>query len=307
MVCSIFFSGTTLLISQTAKKQYSQKDNWQELNISITGTDTINYIDLPGTFYTATDGGYVVGTNIYGDLGKYQRFDFDESVVSLLGVVAIFGEKGVVDTADNITFVTTGIGSNNAPENTLLSEIITTDDIDTLDYTTVMFDPPLNDPGSVFIGFEWTSAVDDSFGLISDVDGDGNGENRAWEKWSDGQYFPFTSSQSWELDVDLWLGAVVMTPTGVEIMHPAAFTLSQNYPNPFNPVTSINFQIPERGLVTIKVFDLLGNEIQTLLNEVKEMGSYSINFNAEDLSSGIYIYKISVNDYIASKKMILVK
>ena len=83
--------------------------------------------------------------------------------------------------------------------------------------------------------------------------------------------------------------------------------LSQNYPNPFNPVTLINYQIPERGLVTIKVFDLLGNEVKTLVNEFKEMGSYNINFKAEDLSSGIYIYKISVNNYIASKKMILVK
>ena len=80
-----------------------------------------------------------------------------------------------------------------------------------------------------------------------------------------------------------------------------------NYPNPFNPTTTINYQLPENGFVTIKVFDLLGKEIATLVNENKSAGYYKVNFDAGKLTSGIYIYTITVNNFIQSKKMLLMK
>ncbi len=85
------------------------------------------------------------------------------------------------------------------------------------------------------------------------------------------------------------------------------YSLSQNFPNPFNPETKISFQIKERGLVQIKVFDILGKEIAILLNEEKEHGNYSISFNGSNLSSGVYIYSLRVNDYVQNRKMILIK
>ena len=85
------------------------------------------------------------------------------------------------------------------------------------------------------------------------------------------------------------------------------FTLSQNYPNPFNPMTTINYQIPVGGFVTIKIYDVLGNEIKTLVNEQKVIGRYEVNFDANDLASGVYIYKIQVNDFVSAKKMLLLK
>jgi hypothetical protein len=88
---------------------------------------------------------------------------------------------------------------------------------------------------------------------------------------------------------------------------PTNFKLYQNYPNPFNPTTNIIYQIKERGLVQIKVHNILGNEIETLINEEKSEGRYSVNFNASNLPSGVYIYTLQVNDYTASKKMILLK
>ena len=88
---------------------------------------------------------------------------------------------------------------------------------------------------------------------------------------------------------------------------PDNYMLSQNYPNPFNPVTKINFAIPKSGLVTIKIYDLLGKEVQTLVNEVKNAGSYSVDFNGSELSSGIYFYKINVNGFSDIKKMTLIK
>src|SRR5690554_1465884 len=299
-----------LLLSEAAlpqEKNYKEKEHNNNF-YTRTGYDTLSYINLPGTIYVATDGGYVCGPNIYGDLGKYQRFDLDENITSLVGVIAAFAEKGVVNTPDNINFVVREIDTLGAPGNLVFSETITTDDIDTASgVTTIFFSDAIEKPGNVFIGFEWEPAVDDSFGLVSDVDGDGFGEDRTWEKWEDGQYFSFNSPQSWELDVDLWLGALVMTATGVEVVVPNSFKLSQNYPNPFNPATTINYEIPENGTVTLKIYDILGNEINTLFNEYKTAGKYQYKFEAGDLPSGVYIYKIQVNNFEASKKMILIR
>ena len=85
------------------------------------------------------------------------------------------------------------------------------------------------------------------------------------------------------------------------------YALTQNYPNPFNPVTTINYQLPKSGSVTLKIFDILGNEIRTLVNEQKETGKYTAQFDASSLASGMYVYQLRVNDYTAVKKMLLLK
>jgi hypothetical protein len=88
---------------------------------------------------------------------------------------------------------------------------------------------------------------------------------------------------------------------------PTDWGLSQNYPNPFNPSTTINYQIPSSGQVTLQVFDVLGREIETLVNGVKQAGSYSVTFNAQNLPSGVYVYRIRGNNFVQSKKMLLIK
>ncbi|MBU0475340.1 MAG: T9SS type A sorting domain-containing protein [Bacteroidetes bacterium] len=98
--------------------------------------------------------------------------------------------------------------------------------------------------------------------------------------------------------------------TGVEEVGttvPSEYTLSQNYPNPFNPTTNIEFSIPEAGIVSLKVFDVLGQEVTTLLNREMTSGSYKVNFNASKLTSGIYFYTLNGKNYSNTKKMILVK
>ena len=85
------------------------------------------------------------------------------------------------------------------------------------------------------------------------------------------------------------------------------FSLEQNYPNPFNPATKINYQIPELSFVTLKVYDVLGNEIATLAKEEKHIGSYEIEFNAANLPSGIYFYRLQAGSFIETKKMVLMK
>ena len=85
------------------------------------------------------------------------------------------------------------------------------------------------------------------------------------------------------------------------------FELMQNYPNPFNPSTTIKYSIPQNEAVTLKLYDLLGNEIETLVNEQKSAGTYTLSFNAGSLPSGIYFYKMQAGNYMELKKMILLK
>lgn len=87
----------------------------------------------------------------------------------------------------------------------------------------------------------------------------------------------------------------------------STFELGQNYPNPFNPTTNIKYSVPVTGNVVLKVYDVLGREVATLLNTVQEAGSHSINFDASALSSGMYIYTLTTGNYTASKKMMLMK
>jgi|WetSurMetagenome_2_1015567.scaffolds.fasta_scaffold192368_2 hypothetical protein len=85
------------------------------------------------------------------------------------------------------------------------------------------------------------------------------------------------------------------------------FSLSQNYPNPFNPTTRIDFNLPKAEVVKLVVFDILGREIVTLINEAIKAGSYSVDFNGSALSGGMYFYRITAGEFTATKKMLLVK
>lgn len=88
---------------------------------------------------------------------------------------------------------------------------------------------------------------------------------------------------------------------------PTSYSLKQNFPNPFNPSTNIAFSIPKSGLVTLKVFDLNGKEVSLLINEVKSAGNYIVGFNASNLPSGLYFYKVTSGEYVETRKMILIK
>ena len=92
-----------------------------------------------------------------------------------------------------------------------------------------------------------------------------------------------------------------------ELEIPNIYALDQNYPNPFNPNTTIKYQLPRDGFVTLRVYDILGNEVISLVSEQKAAGKYEVNFDASQLASGIYIYKIQAGGFVSSKKMVLLK
>lgn len=108
-------------------------------------------------------------------------------------------------------------------------------------------------------------------------------------------------------------GDIVATVSGVNEITSIAdvFSLAQNYPNPFNPTTKINFSIPKSGFVSLKVYDILGNEVSDLVNQSLTTGTYSVDFNANEngnaLASGVYFYRLRTSEFTEVKKMYLVK
>lgn len=105
----------------------------------------------------------------------------------------------------------------------------------------------------------------------------------------------------------VWRFKTTITSIDDETSLPTEYALDQNYPNPFNPVTNFRFKIPESGLTSFKIYNLLGQEVAVILEDFMNPGSYDVQFDATGLASGIYLYRIRVNDYSASKKMILMK
>ncbi len=96
---------------------------------------------------------------------------------------------------------------------------------------------------------------------------------------------------------------------GIEgiVQIPTDFNLSQNYPNPFNPSTKIGFKIKQAGFTTLKVYDVLGREVETLVNADMQPGTYEISFDGHGLSSGVYCYRLNSGSFSGLKKMILTK
>ncbi len=95
--------------------------------------------------------------------------------------------------------------------------------------------------------------------------------------------------------------------TPINNLVPKNYSLEQNYPNPFNPTTNINFSIPNSGLVKLVVFDVSGREVATLVNEVKPAGNYVVDYDASNLSSGVYFYRIDAGNFTETKKMLMIK
>jgi len=110
--------------------------------------------------------------------------------------------------------------------------------------------------------------------------------------------------------VEILFNFGVQAPVGVEVENnstPKTYALSQNYPNPFNPATTIKYSVPSAQFVTLKVFNLLGQEVATLINQEQNAGNYIVRFDASGLSSGIYFYSLQAGNFNETRKMMLMK
>jgi len=148
---------------------------------------------------------------------------------------------------------------------------------------------------TVYWDFKYTApdsiVVDTIYSVANSVNGDGN--PIPGDEWNFGANFPVV---------------IIDIPVTVEDeISPVQFHLSQNYPNPFNPSTSIQYTVNRRQFVSLMVYDVMGNEAATLVNEEKPAGTYQVSFNGAQFTSGVYIYRLE-SDYFADvKKMVLLK
>ena len=123
-----------------------------------------------------------------------------------------------------------------------------------------------------------------------------------WNEWHEAH-----SMGNWRAHLDNALTTLFLTSVKRLEGVPKEFTLYQNYPNPFNPTTTIRFEVPSSGFVSLKVYDVLGREVKTLVNEVKRIGRYEVRFDASGLASGVYFYRIKAGSFAKTMKLMVVK
>jgi ligand-binding sensor domain-containing protein len=187
-----------------------------------------------------------------------------------------------------------------------------------------------------FDGINWTTYNESNSGIASNkvhaiaIDGNGNkwiGTEGGLVKF-DGVNWTIYNKTNSPLSGDLvyavtidshgnkWIGTdkglAIFSGTSTYVQdnrntRPSMIQLSQNYPNPFNPTTSIEYQLPKKGFVTIRIYDMLGRAVATLVNQDKQPGKYTVEFTASNFASGMYFYQLKMNDFTLTKKMILLK
>ena len=160
------------------------------------------------------------------------------------------------------------------------------------------------------MGFEIERSIDnqDNFVTVGFVDGKGTSTEINYYSFTDQPQVSGVNQIYYRLkqiDFDGTFTYTDVVNVGYDV--PSEFVLSQNYPNPFNPSTKINYFVPQENFVNIKVYDFLGREVMTLVNETKSIGGYEIVFDASNLPSGTYFYTMIAGNYSATKKMILIK
>ena len=116
----------------------------------------------------------------------------------------------------------------------------------------------------------------------------------------------FTGNGTIYLD-NIYFSTMISDVREVENSFPSDFVLEQNYPNPFNPATNIRFSLPEANQVTLRVYDLLGQEVATLVNQFMNAGTFEVSFDASNLPTGIYTYSLTAGNFNSVKKMMLIK
>ena len=272
-------------------------------NSSIQKTHLYNRV-IPNSVLELYDKVIWIGNNYSGDLTFYNPAQvlqfvqgggnfllatrlastfFDTQLKNYCGIVAFTGDMQVTDLVplDSGLVTMTSMGVNNLVHLVALS---------TTSEATPIFDDLVTD--NFIAGFRINKANEGNFIFIS------------------GRPYRFTSAISYANYNYIIDNLMNSSPTSVKedlVNPPKTFALLQNYPNPFNPATQITFNIPQRSNVILKIYDVLGNEIATLVNEQKEAGTYNVQFDAQKLSSGVYIYTIQAGDFLESRKMILMK
>lgn len=168
--------------------------------------------------------------------------------------------------------------------------------------------PPLLSGGAYYIGIRWNPSQN---GYLKYSANDIDGIYWPGYYWSNFQPYWTPIEQGFPFGYRCLgyrtEGTVLIGITGNNHKIPSEYFLSQNYPNPFNPSTVIEYSLPKACYVVLKVFDILGREVETLVDEFKQAGNYSVNFYASDFATGIYYYTLISEDFSSTKKMLIIR
>lgn len=294
-----------------AQKQVGNVTPMNPINFSNakTPTDTLmptSFSTGSPTLYGSQGGGYVVGTNGYGDLAKAQLFYVDEPY-SIEGCLVWVGVKDIIGTPNTTKFVVysaNGTGTattgtvNTAPGTELASVTVSMSDLDTSLSLSGAHVFTLTTPVAVtdmyYVGMDFTDTYDDTLGIVSTTDGDASGTELAWEKWDDGTWYSML--QAWPLDFDLGFFPIVNMSQSIQTS-PINGVICNMYPNPAYGVTIIEYQLTQSSSnVEINILDVTGKLVKSFNEGAKEPGKYNVTFNASELQPGNYFYTINAGN-----------
>ncbi|MEW5797633.1 MAG: T9SS type A sorting domain-containing protein [Bacteroidota bacterium] len=237
--------------------------------------------------------GWPVG--IYID-GKNTATAAQGDTLTLRNSILAGNKKQFDTTSSNGTFDIVAWGTDAAKGNTLLAEPADAMLEDPFNQNAPNFLPKAGSPALSGASFTHPRVADSYFTATTFRGAMGSTDwTKGWAVWNP-QMVVYTSPYT-----------VTSVRTMDEVGRPHNYSLAQNYPNPFNPSTVINFSLPQSGFVTVKVYDLVGREVATLVNGYQNAGSYAVDFDATGFSAGMYLYKLQVNNFSHVKKMMLVR
>ena len=297
-----------------AQKQVGNVTPMNPINFSNakTPTDTL----MPTSFTTGTPvlysvtptygGGYVVGTNGYGDLAKAQLFYVDEPY-NIEGCLVWVGAKEIAGTPNTTKFVVyaaNGTGEaesgtvNTAPGTELASVTVSMSELDTslslanAHVFTLTTPVPVTD--MYYVGMDFTNTYDDILGIVSTTKGDALGTELAWEQWDDGTWYSML--YTWPMDVDLGFFPIVDMSQSIQTS-PINGVICNIYPNPAYGVTIIEYQLTQSSSnVEINILDVTGKLVKSFNEGAKDPGKYNVTFNASELQPGNYFYTINAGN-----------
>ena len=285
---------------------------YKVLNENWNGTDWEKISEITAAYNS--DGKQTIVVEDYGTNAYQTTYSYD-SDGNIIHEVSEIYSSGIYEYLDSTNFTYDSDGKQITDESFYWDENISSWAKDT--YILNTYDSNCNNINILEELWNGTNWVNDNQ-IKYTYDANGNvtsaiGEFRSDPDWMpyDIAYVDFTDSFGNNYDyysaakIEIFYKSITdVNPTKVIVNK---FRLSQNYPNPFNPTTTIRYAIPQKSNITIKVYDILGKEITTLVNEEKSIGNHEVNFNGTNLSSGIYFYRMTSGSFTETKKLILFK
>ncbi len=267
-------NGDTVDASGSRTISWGSEPGWNMRLVIVTGTDTVLNTPVSGTSYTVS--GVLSSCAAYTLYGRYEK-------------------GGLMSPQTTINFRTYCL----QPVPILLSPPNGAKNVNAANVPLVW-----NQSGGTVMVSKTSSFTNPSDIVYSNVIASGNSVTIQLPAFHD-YWWRVGNTSGWSAT---WTFYAISVITGIdEESVPTEFKLLQNYPNPFNPTTRIRFSVPQTSFVTLKVYDVLGREVATLVNQEKNLGNYEVSFDASRLPSGMYIYKIDAGSFHQVKKMILMK